>query len=329
MGLRAATCYCGRFDSPCHGVYSYRNDAETRQGGGRSSVNDLGNRLREARESRGLSFADVEATTHIRRYFLAALEEERFSDLPASIYTRGFIRTYSAFLGLDPAPLLARYSAAVGIQDLGSPPMLDEPLTRHIGPGPGVTLFLAVMVIIVLGAVGWYSYSRFYLGVDPLAALMQTQAAIMRDTPASADNATLEVVTAAPEVSAAAAATRPSGATLPAPTLPLTATPTLPPATPTRTATRVPTATPVAGVVVSAEVIAPTYVEVTVDSEEVFVGTLQIGDAPVWQGDERVNVRVGNAGGLSLTVNGVSVGTLGTPGEVLTVEYTLDNLPQP
>jgi hypothetical protein len=38
-------------------------------------------------------------------------------------------------------------------------------------------------------------------------------------------------------------------------------------------------------------------------------------------------MRVGNAGGLKLTVNGVEVGPLGKDGEVLDVRYNLDNLP--
>jgi len=55
-------------------------------------VSDLGNQLREAREAAGLSLPDVEEATRIRRALLQALEEERFSDLPGDVYTKGFIR---------------------------------------------------------------------------------------------------------------------------------------------------------------------------------------------------------------------------------------------
>jgi cytoskeletal protein RodZ len=265
-----------------------------------------------------LSLADIEEATRIRRGFLEALEEERFADLPAPIYARGFIRTYSSFLGLDPQPLLQRYTAQVGTESTPEPLMLDEPLMRRAGPGLGATLFLAVMVLLVFAGLGWYGYNRFYLGVDPFASLGQT--------PASPGPATTAAGTAAQP---AAERTRPAGATLPAPTSLYTPTATPVTPTPTRAATVAATATPIRGILVVAEVIAPTYIEVTVDGEELFVGTLQMGETPTWQGDERVNLRVGNAGGISLTVNGVEVGALGAPGEVLTVEYGLDNLPQP
>jgi len=45
-------------------------------------VGEIGNRLREARENRGLTLEQVEDATRIRRIFLEALEEERFDELP-------------------------------------------------------------------------------------------------------------------------------------------------------------------------------------------------------------------------------------------------------
>ena len=296
-------------------MYSHRNAVKLCKGG-RSSVSDLGNRLREARESKGLSLADVEEATRIRRGFLGALEEERFAELPAPIYARGFIRTYSAFLGLDPEPLLQRYTSAVGPEGAPEPLMLDEPLTRRVGPGLGATVFLALMVLLVFAGVGWYSYNRFYLGVDPFAPLAQTRAAAAQATATLSAGAVVAATTPAvtpQSATQAAEGTRPAGATLPAPTSLYTPTATPVTPTPTRATTAVPTPTAIQGVLVAAEVIAPTYIEVTVDGVESFVGTLQLGDTPTWQGDERVNLRLGNAGGISLTVNGVDVGHAGGP----------------
>jgi hypothetical protein len=64
-------------------------------------VFEIGNSLREARERQGRTFADLERTTQIRTRYLKALEEEQFSLLPASSYTRGFLRVYADELGLD------------------------------------------------------------------------------------------------------------------------------------------------------------------------------------------------------------------------------------
>jgi cytoskeleton protein RodZ len=62
---------------------------------------EIGPALREARERRGLSFGDVEADTAIRTRYVRALEDEQFHVLPGSTYTKGFLRAYAEYLGLD------------------------------------------------------------------------------------------------------------------------------------------------------------------------------------------------------------------------------------
>ena len=62
---------------------------------------EIGPALREARERRGLAFGDVEADTAIRTRYIRALEEEQFHVLPGATYTKGFLRAYADYLGLD------------------------------------------------------------------------------------------------------------------------------------------------------------------------------------------------------------------------------------
>jgi cytoskeleton protein RodZ len=62
---------------------------------------EIGPALREARERRGLAFGDVEADTAIRTRYIKALEEEQFHVLPGATYTKGFLRAYAEYLGLD------------------------------------------------------------------------------------------------------------------------------------------------------------------------------------------------------------------------------------
>ena len=69
----------------------------------------IGERLIEAREQRGLSLEDAERDTRISRRYLQALEDERFDIIPAPVYARGFLRSYSQYLGVKTAPLLARF----------------------------------------------------------------------------------------------------------------------------------------------------------------------------------------------------------------------------
>jgi hypothetical protein len=62
---------------------------------------EIGASLREARTRRGLSRADVQKAIRIRDRYLGALEDEEWSLLPGEAYTKGFLRTYAEFLGLD------------------------------------------------------------------------------------------------------------------------------------------------------------------------------------------------------------------------------------
>jgi len=67
---------------------------------------------------------------------------------------------------------------------------------------------------------------------------------------------------------------------------------------------------------------------VYLDGELVLGDFLQEGEYRVWEAEREVSMRIGNAAGLRLTVNGVEVGSLGGAGEVVVVEYTVDSLPE-
>jgi cytoskeletal protein RodZ len=64
-------------------------------------VFEIGSSLRDARMRQGLDLLDVEADTKIRAKYLRALEDERFDLLPGDAYAKGFLRTYADRLGLD------------------------------------------------------------------------------------------------------------------------------------------------------------------------------------------------------------------------------------
>jgi cytoskeletal protein RodZ len=60
----------------------------------------IGASLREERIRRGLTLETVEHSTRIRRRYLEAVEDERWEELPAEAYAKGFVRTYAAYLEL-------------------------------------------------------------------------------------------------------------------------------------------------------------------------------------------------------------------------------------
>ena len=72
----------------------------------------IGDRLRQARERRGVSIAEASATLKIRAPILDAFEREDHSQLPPRVYALGQLRTYAAYLGLDPATVAAGWQGA-------------------------------------------------------------------------------------------------------------------------------------------------------------------------------------------------------------------------
>jgi len=67
----------------------------------------IGDRLRQARERRGVSIAEASSTLKIRAPILEAFEREDHTQLPPRVYALGQLRTYAAYLGLDPATVAA------------------------------------------------------------------------------------------------------------------------------------------------------------------------------------------------------------------------------
>jgi len=70
-----------------------------------------GARLRRARLQRGIEIDDLCAATKISPAYLRFLEEDRFDDLPAVVYVRGFIASYARYLGLDAQRVSRSYAA--------------------------------------------------------------------------------------------------------------------------------------------------------------------------------------------------------------------------
>ena len=71
---------------------------------------EIGSSLRAARMRLGLELSDVERDTRIRAKYLEALEDERFEVLPGPAYTKGFLRTYADYLGLDAQRFVDEYN---------------------------------------------------------------------------------------------------------------------------------------------------------------------------------------------------------------------------
>ncbi|HEX6072597.1 MAG TPA: RodZ domain-containing protein [Sphingomicrobium sp.] len=66
-----------------------------------TDVPTVGERLRSAREEKGLSLEDIAAQTRIPRRHLESIESADWDHLPAPTYTVGFAKSYAGAVGLD------------------------------------------------------------------------------------------------------------------------------------------------------------------------------------------------------------------------------------
>jgi cytoskeletal protein RodZ len=126
-------------------------------------VHKLGEVLRTAREGKGVDLARVERDTKIRERYLSALERGEYRELPGAVYTKGFLRNYGAYLGLDPEYLIDLYriesAAAAGERPrLPTPPRpLAARRSRSFVVTPGAVV-AAILTILVGGFVAYIGF---------------------------------------------------------------------------------------------------------------------------------------------------------------------------
>jgi len=112
-------------------------------------MGELGNTLSRARRARGISIEDAERDTHVSRRYLQALETEDFQAFPAPVYARGFLRTYSRYLGLNPDELLRVFPNGDLTVDITPLPTVTRPPAQLINVNWVVA---GVVALFLLGA---------------------------------------------------------------------------------------------------------------------------------------------------------------------------------
>src|SRR5690242_21066835 len=80
------------------------------------AIPTVGERLRAAREEKGLSLEDVAAQTRIPQRHLESIENANWDALPAPTYTTGFAKSYASAVGLDRTEIGDQLRAEMGGQ---------------------------------------------------------------------------------------------------------------------------------------------------------------------------------------------------------------------
>ena len=279
--------------------------------------NLIGKTLREAREAKGLTLAQVSDTTRISKAYLQAVEEDAYQKIPGEVFVKGVLRGYGNFLGLDGAKLVEQYkilaqgmrpeeAASFKIREATNvkitptfKPNEDTPQSSKNSLLTG----LVVLVVLLLAVCAYY----FMIVAKPAGSV--TAPATSAAPAAAAQTAP------APQVPAAKTAdpAKPAAATAPVnpgqPAVPGTAQPN--PAA----------ANPAPGTVaVNVECKGVCWLQVFDGDKKIFEGTLGKGQTNTFTSKDKLRIVYGNIKDVAITVNGQAEVPLKT-NEVVTRTY--------
>ena len=279
---------------------------------------EIGQKLRSQREVLGLSLDDVERHTHLRTFFLKALEAGDFDQLPSPVQGRGMLSNYAEFLGMNPEPLLLKF--AEGLQrrlairqaaQQQKQPSRPRPDSRPRRPPSLLQRFFTTefllggsLVILLIGFALWAAIRVFALrSEEQPAPTAPSIAAVLLATP-----------TATPPAS-------------PAPSTPTIPVPTPAPAQPTQESLPPPATT--ASIQVYVTVRQRAWMRVLVDGKIQFEGRVIPGSAYQYTGEDKVEILAGNGAALQVFFNQNDLGLMGQFGEVVHQVYTLQGVQTP
>jgi cytoskeleton protein RodZ len=236
----------------------------------------MGAYLRAARRKRRVGIERAAEETRIRADFLMRMESDEY-DFLAPAYVRGFLKTYARFLRVDPDPLLEEFDRRFGTRvDTAQMIALEKHGRRSRLERPRLSSNWSAAAL----------FAGFLLLVLAVVGLVSEP-----NGDESPGNVASQEETPTPE----------------------------PSDTPTTTPSPTPTPTDIEDIIATAEsieleVVATTgrcWTTVTADGEEVFTGTLEVGQSETFTAEEKMDVVLGNAGGVELKVNGQDIGSPG------------------
>ena len=252
---------------------------------------DIGGRLRRAREHRGLSLRDAARRTKLSVPVIQAIERNDFARLPGGMFRKAYVRTLAIEVGLDPDEMAAGYCAR--FEPAIEPPpvpdrgvVLHDALVKQLTPSPQRSI--VALLIVAAPAAVWFM-------LQPATAVPN---GALPDTP-------IELV-ASPIPSRA-------GSTVVAD---LTRE-----ATPAAIDTR--TADPPVRIELAAT--GRCWVVADSDGERVMYRLMEAGEQVVLEGQRTISLRLGDAGSVTLSINGGTRRSPGGDGEVVDLEVTPDN----
>ena len=300
---------------------------------------ELGHMLRQTRERRGLSVETVADHLKLMPRIVRAMEQADIGELPQAAYARGFVKAYGNLLELETALVYAGLADAWP-DDSHQPSVSYEPVEERKSGGTGRLATFVSLALILAAAGGFWLFSDLELRL-PSAVLPKAEPAISdknelppppvptRDTPPPSN-----------EIQAASRQTSPPPGAGPA--LAPAATSAIPgqsapPAVPAdrRQAENIPGATPQAESLPAAPVAAPQdgrhnlviialaecWVHSNADNTDTRQFSLRKGDTFALTFSKKLLLKLGNAGGVRLRLDGRELDPPGETGQVKTLTF--------
>jgi cytoskeletal protein RodZ len=118
-------------------------------------MESVGELLRKAREAQGTTIEEVAKSTRMSAGTIEALEDDRYSALPAPVYVRSHIRAYARYLGLDEQTVFDRYLRFTQQQETKEPDEWDAvelqyAQTKKTASKRRLLIFAAAVVAVVV-----------------------------------------------------------------------------------------------------------------------------------------------------------------------------------
>ena len=245
----------------------------------------LGSSITQARKSAGLSIEDLSASTNIRTALLKEIESNNFANCGGETYARGHIRNIAMKLGVDPLIFIAAFEDEQMHTDRSMKELLVENSVMR-QPEEARKVSWKVLATISVS-------SLFIAGLAQI--IISNTATVEIPEPIASITAT-ESATPSPEATEA---------------------------TPTEQAT-VSTGEGVELVISATRAKSWLFVS-DATGRTLFSGQMSRGSSKTFRTDVSLNVKIGNAGGVDLTVNGKKVDSIGVDGEVVSVSYGVDS----
>ena len=272
----------------------------------------FGGKLRDARERRGISLRQIANATKISVVALEALERNDINRLPGGIFSRAFVRSYAAEVGLDPDAMIQEFIAEFPNDAVTAGHPTQERVEDHVSVEndrrmAGTFLWLIGLSLPIAGAV--LHFATAGRGVEqqalppPALTTPAPEAAPGTVSPVESGGATTAPAAARPSAPAAVA-DPPAATAAPAPL-------------------DVPAAVDRLTVVLSVK--RPCWVSASVDGERQIERLLQPGERQTIEVRREMVITAGDASAITLTLNGAEAKPLGKTGDVVTARFTLNN----